>query len=78
MRAGPPDVRNPDMTADVIDLPQRESQARAAEIREALGAVREREAELVNIEADRTLEVGAQDADVADRVPLGEGHSSPQ
>ena len=63
------------MATNVIDLPQRERQPRAAKIGKPLGAVQKPKAELVSIETDRTLDIGAQNADVADRVPLGKSIS---
>jgi hypothetical protein len=66
------------MATNVIDLPQCERQPCTAEIRKPLGPVQKPKAELVSIEMDRTLDIGAQDADVADRVPLGKFHFCPQ
>ena len=43
-----------------------------------VGAMGEPEAEFVDIEADRALDIRAEDADVADRVALGKIHLSPQ
>ena len=66
------------MATNVIDLPQCERQPRAAKICKPLGPVQKPKAKLVSIEMDRTLDIGAQDADVADRVPLGKSHFCPQ
>ena len=72
MGAGTARVGDAGVAADVVDLPERQRQAGAGEIGEALGAVPEPEAEPVDVEADRALDVLAEDADVADRVALGE------
>src|SRR5207244_2516263 len=72
--AGAAEIGDAGVAADVVDLPERQGQAGAAEIGEAFGAMFRREAELVDIETYRPLEVRTENANVADCVALGKLH----
>jgi hypothetical protein len=62
----------------MVDLPERQGQPGAVEIGETFRSMREHEAELVGLERDRASDVGAENANVADRMPLSKIHFQPQ